>query len=771
MTLALLLACALVRTLDAVIPENSTGAPHMVLERSADGATDPLLLKENLAEVEIAGVVANVRLTQRYQNTGLATLHATYVFPGSTQAAVHAMRMTLGTRVVRALLKERKAAQSDFARARDDGKTASLLTQERPNVFTMRVANIQPSDVVTVELEYTERIRPTDGVYSFTLPAVVGPRFQDESIGDDPPVPAGPLSTTQTHRHDVAVHLLAPLPLQQVQSPTHAIGVQQAQGVTHVVLDANEQNPGNRDFVLRYRLSGGAIQAGVLVHQGAPHNTLLALIPPPARVADADLTPREYVFVVDVSGSMQGEPLATAAALLEKLVAGLGREDTFNLVLFESGAQVLAPQSVRATSENVRRAVSMMDTQNGGGGTQLLHGLKTALDLPRTAGVSRTVLVITDGYVHVEASAMRLVQSHLHDMNVFAFGIGRAVNHHLIEGLARAGRGEPFVVLTGQDARAGADRFWEYVRSPVMTDIKVRFEGLEVEEVSPVQVPDVFANRPVEVMAHFRGAPRGEVVVTGSTRAGPVELRVAVPSAQEQKHPALPLLWARQRIQDLTDAPPDGEDALQKAVLPVALEHGVLSAFTAFVAVDERARGTGDAITVEQPSALPAGMSPLTGSAMGGIGALGGFGSGGGGTGYGYGGLGGRSGKAHVDAVLPPRGASFRSVGHAAAPPVVVAGAVSKEAIQRVIQAHQSELKHCYERERSQTPSLAGRLVLRFTLTKSGGVTDVTVTEDTLGSPALSACVVQRFAAFRFPGSRASGKVVVSYPLVFKPGQ
>ncbi len=769
MTALALVACVFAHALTAAVSEDVTLASYMLVDGAAPGGVDLLPLKENLADVEIAGVVAHVRLTQRYQNNGRVPLHATYVFPGSTRAAVHAMRMTVGDKVITALLKERAAAQQDYQRAKERGQTASLLSQERPNVFTMRVTNILPQDVVTVELEYSELVKPTDGAYQFVLPGVVGPRYQGDDDDAAPRVSNPPLLSQATHRHDIAVHLLAPVPVMDVRSPSHAIGVQDGDGVTHVVLDGSEHNPGNRDFVLHYRLTGKTIQTGVVVHQGSPHNTLLAIIQPPQRVTAQDIRPREYIFVVDVSGSMHGAPLATAAALLEKLVAGLGPQDRFNVVLFESVPYVLSPQSLRATRENVRAAVQAMNAQRSGGGTQLLDGLNAALKLPRTTGVSRTVAIITDGYVNVEARAMRLIQDHLEDMNVFAFGIGQAVNRHLIEGLARAGRGEPFVVLTGSGASGAAERFWEYIRAPVMTDVKVRFEGLDVQDVSPVHQPDVFASRPLEILAHFSGSPRGEVVVTGTTGAGPVELRASLVPTCGTNHPVLPLLWARQRITDLTDAPPDGEDALKKAVLPIALEHGLLSAFTSFVAVDERVRGNGDALTVEQPSPLPQGLSNvfgvgglgtgsagmlngLSGSSMGygsGIGGLGTRGSGAGGGGLGQG---GRS-----------KGTTSIHAGK-----VVVMGSISKDAIQRVIRSRLASLKYCYERELLKSPTLAGRLVVQFTLDASGKVTHVGVVEDTLKAPAVAACVEKQFKSFRFPAVPGGGTVTVNYPLVFK---
>ncbi|MBI5497863.1 MAG: AgmX/PglI C-terminal domain-containing protein [Deltaproteobacteria bacterium] len=726
-----------------------SAAPRLVLDGTG-AAVDALPLKEQRADVEIAGVVAHVRLTQVYENTGTAVLSAAYVFPGSTRAAVHGMRMTVGTRTLRAQLRERAAAEREYDDAVRRGRTAGLLRQDRPNVFRMNVGNILPADVVSVELEYSELLVPEEQQYEFVLPAVVGPRYAGTEDADtvaqpahDPAAPA---------RWDVALRISAGLPLVDVMSPSHRVGVTRtAEGPADVVLDASDDNPGNRDFILRYRLAGDAIHAGAVVHRDPDGGgTLLAMVQPPARLENDDIPPREYVFVVDVSGSMRGQPLAVARDLLRRLVDGLRPVDRFNVVLFESTPYLMSPHSVPGTRENLAAALQALETGGGGGGTEMLAGLRAALGIPRTRGMSRSVVLITDGFVNVEHQTFKLVRDHLREMNVFAFGIGSSVNRHLIEGIARAGRGEPFIVDSSAATTDAAERFWRYVSSPVLTEVDVAFRGIEVRDVLPARVPDLFASRPLVLLAHYTGQPRGEIVVTGRGAKGRVEYRVPISVSAGTHHPVLPRLWARQRITDLTDAQDPGNAApTRAAVLPIALQHGVLSQWTAFVAVDDRGRTDAAPVEVNQPAPVPAGMSwPMAMSS----GALGVRGRGAGGGGWGYGsGAGGVGVRGEVSAASP-----------------VVMGSFDRESIRRVFQARTAQFKACYERALVRNPGLQGKLVVTLHIGPDGKVRRVGFGVDTVGAPEVKTCVERVVKALQFPVADGGGELTVTYPLLFR---
>ncbi len=255
------------------------------------------------------------------------------------------------------------------------------------------------------------------------------------------------------------------------------------------------------------------------------------MVQPPKSVAASAISPRDYIFVVDISGSMHGFPLDTAKVVLERLIGGLRPSDTFNVLLFSGSNKMLSPQSVPATRANIEQALSTIRNYGGSGSTELIPALKRVYAEPKAENVSRTVVVVTDGYVTVEREAFELVRRNLGRANVFAFGIGSSVNRHLMEGLARAGMGEPFIITDPLQAPEQAARFRRMVESPVLTNVKATFGGLDVYDVEPQQLPDVLGERPVIVFGKWRGEAKGRVIIEGQGAEGPYRQEVRIDDA------------------------------------------------------------------------------------------------------------------------------------------------------------------------------------------------------------------------------------------------
>lgn len=600
-------------------PDDKTLSPYFAVE-NVDPSLDVLPLKATDVKVRVLGVIAEVVVTQRYANTGTVPLEARYVFPASTRAAVHAMNVRLGDRLITANIREKRAAQAEYQQAKKEGKTAALLEQQRENVFQMHVGNILPGDDVRVELSYTELLVPVDGVYRFIYPTVVGPRYNGPP-GQESHKPELWISTPYLKNgvaprttFQLAVNLEAPVPLRSVSSPSHRVSVEgERTRIGHVTLQDDSEPADNRDFVLEYRLDGDVIQSGVLLSDGPGEKYFLAMIQPPAAAPLTTIVPREYVFIVDVSGSMHGFPLDTTRALLSDLLPRLRPSDTFNVLLFAGDNRVLAPASIPATEQNVQHALAVLANESGGGGTELLPALRQALAMPSDRDRSRVFVVITDGYVSIEREAFDLVRRNLSKANLFAFGIGSSVNRSLIEGLARAGQGEPFVVLDPAFAADEARRFRKMIESPVMSGVQVRFEGIDAYDVTPLQVPDLFARRPLIVFGKWRGDAKGAVVIDGRTATGVHHARVPVASASASPSAgALRYLWARHRIAELSDQEQlTGSGEERDAIVKLGLEYGLLTQHTSFVAVDQivRVRDPNGAVTVDQALPLPKGVS------------------------------------------------------------------------------------------------------------------------------------------------------------------
>lgn len=597
---------------------DKTLAPYFLVQ--GDPSVDQLPLKDTRVDVAVSGVIADVKVRQIYRNEGVRPINASYVFPASTRAAVYAMRMQLGNEIIVAKIKEREQAKREFEQAKEEGKSASLLEQQRPNVFSMSLANIMPQEQVEIELRYTELLIPTENVYEFVFPTVVGPRYaspantnnKTDRFVETPYQRQGEKPASQLH---ITTRIAAGLPIYDVSSPSHKVFPQwQNNGVAQLQLDDSDPFQGNRDFIVRYRLAGEQIASGLLLFQGADENFFLYMAQPPQRVAADSIPPREYIFVVDVSGSMEGFPLNMSKKLLRDLIGKLRPTDLFNVILFAGDSTLLSPHSLEANHQNIAKAIALIEQQRGSGGTELLAAMEQAMSLPRQEGISRSLLLITDGFVSGEQGVFDHIRNNLNRCNVFAFGIGTSVNRYLIEGVAKAGMAEPFIVTEEGEAEGVADKFREYVASPVLADIQVRANGFDVYDVNPSKFPDLFAQRPIILFGKWRGPVTGSIELTGKNSQGMFVSRVDVTNTQpDEANSALRYLWARTRIAELSDyADYKDQEENQKAITELGLKYNLLTRYTSFIAVREVVTNpTGSAEDVNQALPLPLRVSEL----------------------------------------------------------------------------------------------------------------------------------------------------------------
>lgn len=603
--------------------DNRTLSPYFFVE-GGDPKVDRLPLKKTDVKAGINGVIADVVIIQKYVNEGKRPINAKYIFPASTRAAVQGMKMVFGGQVITARIKEKEAAQKEFNAAKAAGKSASLLDQHRPNVFTMNVANIMPGDAVDIELHYTELLVPTEGVYEFVYPTVVGPRYSgqpkegasaEDTWIENPYFRMG--KDAKMPEWNITVDVSAGMKLQDVACPSHETNIEFPSFAKAVVSLKEKETKGgaNRDFILKYRLGGNSIQTGLMLHDGGKEKFFLLMVQPPKRVAERDIPPREYIFLVDVSGSMHGYPLDISKEVLRNLIGGLRATDRFNVVLFAGGSRVMSPTSVNASKENITKAVELIDSEQGGGGTELLAALKRALAVPRDESYSRSVIIATDGFIGSERGVFDEIRRNLSRTNFFAFGIGTSVNRHLIEGIAKAGQGEAFIITKAGEAKAQADRFCTYVRSPVLKDVSVSFKGFEAYDVEPGAIPEMFAERPLVLIGKWKGEAKGRIVVTGTGGRGKFKETVEVSGKNEEASTsmsALPYLWARTRIAGLSDFSGEGEDVNRAEITRLGLTYSLLTRYTSFIAVRDVVRNTeGKAEDVKQPLPLPRGVSDL----------------------------------------------------------------------------------------------------------------------------------------------------------------
>jgi Ca-activated chloride channel family protein len=427
----------------------------------------------------------------------------------------------------------------------------------------------------------------------------------------NPHLPSG---MKEPYRFDLQVQLRSPIPLKAVTCPSHPVKVTYP-SANLASIELTQPGGGNRDFVLRYKLRGDQIQTGTLVYDHGGEKFFLMMMEPPQRVAPSEVVPREYVFVLDVSGSMRGFPLETAKQLMADLLSSLKPSEYFNVVTFAGQAGVLSSRSLPATQANVQQALGSVQSLSGGGGTDLMDALRTSYALPRPTdqSMSRSVVVITDGYVAVEPQAFRFIRKHLGEANLFSFGIGSSVNRGLIEGMARAGMGSPFVVLDPAEASGKAAKLRAYIESPLLTNVQLSFQGLDVYDVIPQRLPDLMAERPLIAFGKYRGDGSGTIEVVGSQASGAFKQQLSLDtSAASAANRPLRSLWARSWVDELMDqhAAIGGAPSTEHAITHLGLKYGLLTQFTSFVAIDSQvANKTGSAATVRQPLPMPQGVA------------------------------------------------------------------------------------------------------------------------------------------------------------------
>ncbi len=650
------------------------GGSLMTTTRDAADNTDkqiPVPLRHTDVHGSINGYLSSVTVTQQFHNPFNGKIEAVYVFPLPENAAVNDFVMKVGDRTIRGIIREREQAEQIYNEARSQGYVASLLTEERPNIFTQKVANIEPGKSIDIAITYYSTLAYVDGAYEFVFPMVVGPRFNPPATlpadadsdrdlragsitGSRDGIGAvsrgahgssGQISEVQYLRpgersgHDISLVLSIDAGgalIDNITCKSHVIESRRDGSRVDVRLRPLDAVP-NKDFVLRYSLAGDGVRSALLAATGERGSHFSLMLVPPDESKNLRRHPLELVFVLDCSGSMNGEPLAQAKRAIERALRQLQPTDTFQLIRFSNNADSLGPAPLPATPDNIRRGLAYLRTLSSEGGTMMIEGIKAALDFPHDPARLRFVSFLTDGYIGNEAEILGQIQHRLGPTRIFSFGVGSSVNRYLMDSMARVGRGGVAYVAQGDSSTDIIDAFMERISRPAMTDLSIDWGSLPVDasEVFPRRLPDLFAGRPVVIAGKLMNSssPDGAAVrITGTingerrTITVPVQFSSAhasnhaVPtSAAESSFALLPLpdssaalamVWARRKIADIAEAATaDTAVNATDLIRSLALRYGLLSRYTAFVAVDSLTRtegsfGTSVAVPVNMPDGV-----------------------------------------------------------------------------------------------------------------------------------------------------------------------
>ena len=585
---------AIVLALSAAAPAQPQDPGEGSMQVVSSGGVRILPLKHTEVRAEISGFVAEVSVTQVFGNSATGPIEAVYVFPLPENAAVNDLTLSIGDRLIKGQIKKREEARQVYEAARAQGKTAALLDQERPNIFTQSVANIQPGHEIKVTLRYLQDLAYDHGEYKFVFPMTVGPRYIPGGLADaariSPPVVKP--GTRSGRDISVAVKLDAGLAVKNIRSASHKIVlVNSGAARAEITLDPGDSIP-NKDFLLTYEPAVKLVDAAVLAHKDGKDGYFTLLLQPAADFPLAQVTPKEIVIAIDVSGSMSGFPVETAKAAALKCLAGMNPGDTFQIMSFASGNQLHFDRPLINNPANVARGREVIKNLSGGGGTEMLAALRTVLEFPKDPERLRIVLFMTDGFIGNDPQILAFTKDHLNNSRIFPLGVGSSVNRYLLEEMAVLGKGTVQYVRQNEKEEKVKEvigRFYDRISRPVLTDLAVDWNGLDVREVSPAFVPDLFAGQPLLLHARYGKAGSAPVKINGKLRGKPWKMLVKVNLPElEAANAAMGPLWARSRITDLERLNLGGENAdNREKIIELALEHHLVTRFTSFVAVDE----------------------------------------------------------------------------------------------------------------------------------------------------------------------------------------
>jgi len=629
-------------------------------------------LKQTEVKAKIAGNISRVEVVQKFENPFPESLEAVYVFPLPDEAAVDDMEIKIGDRTIKADIKLREEALEIYEQARQQGRTAGLLEQERSNIFTQSLANIKPGEKIEVTIRYTESLKFADGDYEFVFPMVVGPRYISGNL--TPPTPPNstggdssesreaiegnntlfpslarggqggvntdadrinppvlPPGTISGHNISVSVEIDAGVAIGDVRSTSHQITTDRSGNIVRVQL-ANSDTIPNKDLILRYRVAGENTRATILTQSDKRGGHFATYLIPALNYKTNEIVPKDVVFLMDTSGSQQGEPLAKSQELMRRFIQGLNPNDTFTIIDFANTAKALSTTPLANTAENRQRAINYIDKLQANGGTELLNGIQAVMNFPAAArGRLRSIVLITDGYIGNENEVLALVQRSLKPGNrLYSFGVGSSVNRFLLNRLAEVGRGTSQVIRQDEPSASAAEKFFRQINSPVLTNIQISWEGMgEKPEIYPIAAPDLFASGPLVLFGKKTDRAPGQLRIRGTLAGGtayeqilPVNFAQSGSSRQREStsvsatatdfgNPAVAQLWGRSRIKDLMNQMFGGETkSLVEAVTNTALTYRLLSEYTAFVAVSEEVRvePDGSRRIVQVPVELPQGV-------------------------------------------------------------------------------------------------------------------------------------------------------------------
>jgi Ca-activated chloride channel family protein len=554
------------------------------------GAPTEALRQTTEIHAQVTGNVARVHVTQKFENPTDDWVEGLYVFPLSASAAVDELEMLVGERRIRGEIKRKEDARATYEQAKSEGRRASLVDQQRPNMFTTSVANIAPHSSISVDIAYLDTIPFRDGRYSLSLPLSITPRYTPGAARDDATSTGAPAATPEqvsspVQNAQIEVDLEPGFPLQQVYSVNHSVLMETAGSERRITL-SSPAVPADRDFELVWTpaVAPDTYASAYAERFGNDTYVLVSLMPP--QMAAERTYRREVIFIIDTSGSMSGSSIEQARAALRLGVARLQPGDTFNIIRFSNDATSLFSTSQPAVTVNRQSANDFIDRLLADGGTEMRSALELAFSMPATLDALRQIVFVTDGSVSNEAELVKLISARIGGARLFTVGIGGAPNAYFMREAAAAGRGSYTFIPQIEQVNERMSDVFRKLENPALVDLQLHWPDGAAPTLAARLPSDVYAGDPLTVVAKLSSVPKGLLTLSGRSGGGAWTRQLPLRIVNDRS--GIAKLWARERISELARQKNLGGDATEaeNQIVSLALEHHLVSEYTSLVAVD-----------------------------------------------------------------------------------------------------------------------------------------------------------------------------------------
>ena len=586
-------------------------------------------LNHTEVKANISGFIGITEVTQIFTNPMETPIEAEYIFPLPEKSAVFEMLMKIGDKTIKGIVKEKEEARKIYNNAIKKGKRASLLDEERPNIFVQHVGNIMPNDEIKILIKYVEDIKFEEGIYEYVFPMTVGPRYITKSMeGEEPKVNPAYVEEGKRAGHDISlsVEINSPINIEEINSELHEINIEKVSDTTSKIKLAEHDSIPNRDFILRYRVGSETIEEGLISTKTKDKSGFASLIiQPPSRPENYNIIPKEMIFVVDTSGSQSGAPLEVCKKAMNLCIDKMHKNDTFNIICFSNVPEFLFKKSMPNNRKNRELAkLFMKKHEEAWGGTEMLPPILAALKAEEDPERLRIITVMTDGCVGNEGEIISAIDKKCKkNTRVFSFGTGNSVNRYLITKMAEAGRGDSEIITVTHSSRDKenenmqkiADSFFKKIDCPLMTNIELNWSGDKLSEIYPKKLPDLYSNTPLILIGKYKEPKEGTVIITGKTANGVIEKKIdfKLNSEEDTRYESIPYLWARRKIEYYSDEDEGSNkehSKIKEKIIKLGIKFGLATKYTSFVAVEDKVvNENGKVEKKEVPAEFPSGVS------------------------------------------------------------------------------------------------------------------------------------------------------------------